>query len=172
MMDDDKKDAKAANAEAIKNARVADRLLKEINRQTEKWPLQSMVDLVTECEGPLSKAEAAEKKNVTVRREAVRFLIGHFQRYPPNKLPLPNAEKARRQKKFIKYRKELDRRVDAGEPYKRVLHELSLKAAGELSNYTYSLSGGPFMNISEKTTKRYIESPGTRPGQKKRMPDR
>src|SRR5262249_12683347 len=138
----------------------------------EKWPLQYMVDLVSECEEPLCKAEEAEKKNVTVRRETLRFLLQHFWRHPPNKLPLPSEEKARRQRKFIKCRKELDRRVAAGEPYKQVVHELSLKAAGELTNYTYSLSGGPFMSINEKTAKRYIESPGTRPGQKKRRPNR
>jgi hypothetical protein len=181
MMDDDKKDAKAAKTKAIKKARVAERLLKardaqhllkEINRQTEKWPLQYMVDLVTECEEPLCKAEEAEKKNVTVRREALRFLLQHFWRHPPNKLPLFSEEKARRQRIFIKYRKELDRRVAAGEHYKQVVYKVSLKAAGELSNYTYSLSGGPFMSISEKTAKRYIESLGTRRGQKKRRPDR
>src|SRR5262245_34115407 len=101
MMDDDKKDAKAANTKAIMKARDAERLLKEINQQTEKWPLQYMVDLVSECEEPLCKAEEAEKKNVTVRRETLRFLLQHFWRHPPNKLPLPSEEKARRQRKFI-----------------------------------------------------------------------
>jgi hypothetical protein len=152
MIDDDTKDAKATEAKASRPP---------------AWLLQHDVDLVTECEYRLFKADLAEKKNVTVPKEALRLLLWRFWLHPPNKLPLPSAEKVRRREEFRKYREELDRRVDAGEPYKRVLHELSQKAATALSGYTYSLRG-PIMSITEKTAKRYIESPGSEPGKKKR----
>ena len=153
------------------NATAEDtRPVAEMNPQDfKKWHLQYMVDLVTECEDRLFEVDLAEANDVTVPKEAVRILAGHFWRRPPNKLPLPNVEKLRRKEEFRKYREELDRRVARGEGYKRVLHELSQKAAAELSGYAYSLRG-PIMSITEKTAKRYIESPNSEPGKKKGLP--
>ena len=130
-----------------------------------KWLWQHMVDLVTLSESRLYDPDFAKHGNVTVPKEALRLLIWHFWTRPPSKMPLSSGEKLTRDKVFIEFRKELDRRVATGETYKDVLHELSKKAAAKVSGYALSQHGRN-LSITENTAKRYIQSPGSKPGRK------
>ena len=121
-----------------------------------------MVDLVTLSESRLYDPDCAKHGNVTVPKEALRLLIWHFWTRPPSKMPLSSGEKLTRDKVFIEFRKELDRRVATGETYKDVLHELSKKAAAKVSGYALS-QHGRILSITENTAKRYIQSPGSKP---------
>jgi hypothetical protein len=129
-----------------------------------KWLWQHMVDLVTLSESRLYDPDFAKHGNVTVPKEALRLLIWHFWTRPPSKMPLSSGEKLTRDKVFIEFRKELDRRVATGETYKEVLHELSKKGA-KVSGYALS-QHGRILSITENTAKRYIQSPGSKPGRK------
>lgn len=132
-----------------------------------KWLWQHMVDLVTLSENRLYHPDFTKHGNVTVPKEALRLLIWHFWTRPPSKMPLSSGEKLKRDKVFIEFRKELDRRVATGEPYKQVLHELSKTAAATVSGYALS-QHGRVLSIAENTAKRYIQSPGSKPGRKTR----
>ena len=132
-----------------------------------RWLWQHMVDLVTLSESRLYDPDFAKHGNVTVPKEALRLLIWHFWTRPPSKMPLSSGEKLTRDKVFIEFRKESRPAEESltGETYKEVLHELSKKAAAKVSGYAQS-QHGRVLSITEHTAKRYIQSPGSKPGRK------
>jgi hypothetical protein len=154
--------ARAAHEAKTPEARAVEK------KAFQRFFMQYAVDMLAYCEELLFDAELAEKESVALPTSAARILLTHFRQRPPNKLPLPSSFKAQREAALKEYRVELDRRVRNGETYKRVLHELSQKAAAEFSGLYLSLPPMAFpTRLKEKTAERLIQSPGSKPGKKK-----